>query len=348
MCLQCLTFSHFAGSPVSETPVIITTSSEVVKPDVDHSSSCDSRIFSEKKCTSSNEVSNNVSQSHEPNSTLVYHNSAISSSSENSNGVSDSSEKTKSNSFLRPSALSSKTESLKCPLKSPKLNLTPSKFGDSPSPSLSTKSPYLQTKNPFSSAASFAELGESPPNNQSKDANPLKPALGTFSNASTTNNIGTSLATSSPVSVPNFVFGQNLHERVTDNVKVVKNDKSGEATTSNGTSDMLFTSALTNNDVSKENLISENSSNSKEGSSLEEDAARYQEARAMKRKYEEVLVTTGEEEEENILQVKIILASSLIFDIVNDLAQALASPSPSPFFIYFIFFFPGEREIICI
>lgn len=332
LCLLVI-FLFFLGSTSSQTPVIITTNSDVIKQDLDHSdsisSSCDSRIFSDKKCTSSDEAPVSISQSHQSNSKLVNSDSAISSSSESRNGVSDSCDKsnaTKSSSFLRPSALGSglsnsttknTSDTLKCPLKSPKLNLAPSKFGNADSSSLSSsssKSPYSQSKNPFTSAVSFADASESPPKKELKpegdglvNSSTAIPSLATFANASTRNNIGTTVASNSPISVPNFVFGQNLHERVTDNLKASsENDgKSSEATTSNGTSDMLFTSALTSKEVvSKENLSSEVSTNSnKEASSLLEDAARCQEARAVKRKYEEVMVTTGEEEEENILQV---------------------------------------------
>lgn len=96
------------------------------------------------------------------------------------------------------------------------------------------------------------------------------------------------------ISNPNYVFGQNIGDRVTERVESV----------SNGTASMLFSSALSAESSKK---TSESEADGKEGSSLLEDAARCQEQRASKRKYEEVQITTGEEDEKNVIQVSLLL-----------------------------------------
>ncbi|KAL1465841.1 hypothetical protein WDU94_005378 [Cyamophila willieti] len=124
-----------------------------------------------------------------------------------------------------------------------------------------------------------------------------------------------------------FVFGQNLRDRVT----AVDEDQSSspnEASSSNntdsatasgttsstssenfnsfastnGTTDMLFTSTLQKESgEAKMDSGGEDSSTTRH-KSLSEAAREYEEARANKRKYEAVAVVTGEEEEVNILQ----------------------------------------------
>lgn len=120
-----------------------------------------------------------------------------------------------------------------------------------------------------------------------------------------------------------FVFGQNLHERVivepgapeassssSDGMTAssVHNDVGTSSTATaatNGTStEMLFTSVI------KKELPDKTSEgdaagvdDSKGKKSLTESAREYEESRAVKRKYEEVTVVTGEEEENNILQM---------------------------------------------
>ncbi|XP_022918248.1 ran-binding protein 3 [Onthophagus taurus] len=91
----------------------------------------------------------------------------------------------------------------------------------------------------------------------------------------------------------NFVFGQNLEERViADDCR-----PSTSCSNSNGTSESLFSSAI------KENNIEAVGTSSKEGKSLSESAREYEESRAVKRKYDEVEVITGEEGETNITHV---------------------------------------------
>lgn len=96
---------------------------------------------------------------------------------------------------------------------------------------------------------------------------------------------------------PSFIFGQNLQERVIqDNIDDVK--PSTSCLESNGTSDMLFSNAV------KETIkVDQSESQNKEVKSLSESAREYEEARSMKRKYEEVEVRTGEEEETNVIQI---------------------------------------------
>nr|CAD7461175.1 unnamed protein product [Timema tahoe] len=121
----------------------------------------------------------------------------------------------------------------------------------------------------------------------------------------------TSITTTTPPR--SFVFGQNLHERIagdavtgestdcnappteestsTNNVTI---NKSAVATT-NGTSEMLFTSVIKMDSTC-------DSGGERSGKSLSEAAREYEEARAVKRKYDQVAVVTGEEGEHNVLQ----------------------------------------------
>ncbi|XP_066260871.1 ran-binding protein 3 [Euwallacea similis] len=100
-----------------------------------------------------------------------------------------------------------------------------------------------------------------------------------------------------------FVFGQNLQDRVLSDAKSSEPLPSTSSLNSNGsTSDMLFSSAIKNDsklEPSKE----------KETKSLTESAREYEESRANKRKYDEVQVRTGEEEETNILSISCKLFS---------------------------------------
>lgn len=102
-------------------------------------------------------------------------------------------------------------------------------------------------------------------------------------------------------STPNFVFGQNLHERIVaenDNVTEENNAQAGPSsshTNANGTSELLFTSAVKNS--------APTSDAHKEVKTLTESAREYEESRANKRKYEEVTIVTGEEDEKNIMQI---------------------------------------------
>lgn len=93
-----------------------------------------------------------------------------------------------------------------------------------------------------------------------------------------------------------FVFGQNLKERVVANDKQ-EESKASTSLNSNGGSEMLFSSAIKNEVKSDSNV------RDKETKSLSESAREYEESRPVKRKYEQVEVITGEEDENNILKI---------------------------------------------
>merc|ERR1719336_1486209 len=117
-----------------------------------------------------------------------------------------------------------------------------------------------------------------------------------------------------------FVFGQNLNERVenvSEEAGKVKNGKTEEAektekeeedgpkvesqSQESSKTDLLFT-----------NSVSPSTKNDEEGSkgtskTLHEAAAEYTESHSNKRKYEVVDVVTGEEEESNVLQANVKL-----------------------------------------
>lgn len=101
-------------------------------------------------------------------------------------------------------------------------------------------------------------------------------------------------STSSVPPTNNFVFGQNLQDRVIADGKT-DDSKPSTSINSNGTSDMLFTNAIGNSEIKSET--------NKELKSLSESAREYEELRAAKRKYDEVEVKTGEEGETNIIQL---------------------------------------------
>ncbi|KAK9687607.1 RanBP1 domain [Popillia japonica] len=107
----------------------------------------------------------------------------------------------------------------------------------------------------------------------------------------------TSVLPTTQASQSNFVFGQNLQERVIAESNSDDSKPSTSCLNSNGTSDMLFSSAL------KDTKIDNVDVSNREGKSLTESAREYEESRAIKRKYEEVEVKTGEEEEINILHI---------------------------------------------
>jgi Ran-binding protein 3 len=147
-------------------------------------------------------------------------------------------------------------------------------------------------------------------------------AYGNKTSASTTSATTVTPSSSTSASVTGFVFGQNLHERVAEAVSHETSDmKSGTSevtgtsnnvstvctsATTNGTSDMLFTSVIKqdhNNESGHNNSSNISDHGEKRSKSLSEAAREYEEARAIKRKYEEVTVITGEEDEVNILQM---------------------------------------------
>lgn len=93
---------------------------------------------------------------------------------------------------------------------------------------------------------------------------------------------------------PNFVFGQNLQERVIADGKLDE-PKPSTSINTNGATDMLFTNAIGKTELGNVQ--------NREPKSLSESAREYEESRAVKRKYDEVEVKTGEEGETNIVQV---------------------------------------------
>ncbi|KAJ8941233.1 hypothetical protein NQ318_015665 [Aromia moschata] len=110
-------------------------------------------------------------------------------------------------------------------------------------------------------------------------------------------------STTSSVAVPNssFIFGQNLQDRVI--AVETKGEPKASSSLNPNSYEMSFSSAV-NNEINIENLVKEN-----EGKSLSESAREYEESRANKRKYEEVEIITGEEQENNILKISCKLFS---------------------------------------
>lgn len=105
------------------------------------------------------------------------------------------------------------------------------------------------------------------------------------------------LSSTTRTTTSSFIFGQNLKERVVASDQKQEEPKASTSLNPNGTSEMLFSSAI-KNDVKPDSSTKE-----KEIKSLSESAREYEESRAVKRKYEEVEVITGEEDENNILKI---------------------------------------------
>lgn len=105
------------------------------------------------------------------------------------------------------------------------------------------------------------------------------------------------------VSSSSFVFGENLKDRViaAENQEL----KASTSLESNGSSNMLFSSAIKTELKDPGDSVSKD----KDTKSLSESAKEYEESRAIKRKYEEVEVVTGEENETNILSISCKLFS---------------------------------------
>nr|CAG4637051.1 EOG090X078K [Ceriodaphnia reticulata]SVE72970.1 EOG090X078K [Ceriodaphnia reticulata] len=117
-----------------------------------------------------------------------------------------------------------------------------------------------------------------------------------FSTRVTSTSVATNPAPPTPTACANFVFGQKLHERVAN-----PNHTSTEPTSNGGAESNanLFTV------IPKEKSESESASSNGIAASktLSDSARELEEARAAKRKYDEVTVVTGEEDEQNALQV---------------------------------------------
>ncbi|KAG1699855.1 Methylthioribulose-1-phosphate dehydratase [Nymphon striatum] len=108
----------------------------------------------------------------------------------------------------------------------------------------------------------------------------------------------TSLLSSKPKidSCTNFVFGENIHERVAN-----VNDEASSSNTPNGTNEFSF--AHTASAFLAENSKKDSEANNEASSESLTESAKNYESKKVKRTYEEVAVVTGEENESNVLQV---------------------------------------------
>uniref|UniRef100_A0A1L8DCN8 RanBD1 domain-containing protein n=1 Tax=Nyssomyia neivai TaxID=330878 RepID=A0A1L8DCN8_9DIPT len=211
------------------------------------------------------------------------------SSASNISSASQQSSVNLKSSMLRPSALSWNSSS---------------HDGANPSTSLSGT-----TSNPFAKVAA-GENGES--GKKAEDAevkgnaeNKAEPLSLLSRNGFPKSNLFNT--SNNPISsnAPSFVFGQNLHERVTgSNIDAKDGDAKGDGeekeTTGNdggaSNSGLFFSTA-----AQQQSSSASNPQNSQK--SLTEVAEEYEQSRAQKRKYEEVETITGEEDENNILDI---------------------------------------------
>ncbi|KAJ8920159.1 hypothetical protein NQ315_011820 [Exocentrus adspersus] len=176
-------------------------------------------------------------------------------------------------------------------LKPPQLSLNNSV--PAPAPSTSLTRSFQKSSTSVSEKKLNQVNGETPrfvplivPENKAKPATPVASSQ------------VTSVVPSAVVPNNSFIFGQNLKERVvTFESMSAEEAKASTSVSSNGTSDMLFSTAI-KNEGKGESIVKE-----KESKSLSESAREYEESRANKRKYEEVEIFTGEEQEINILSV---------------------------------------------
>ncbi|KAH0814533.1 hypothetical protein GEV33_008257 [Tenebrio molitor] len=149
--------------------------------------------------------------------------------------------------------------------------------------------------NPFAKSASNENSKEESKANQVNGETPKFVPL--IQSEPKTNSTQQPVTTSSTtITSSSFVFGQNLQDRVIGS-ETKEEPKPSTSLNSNGTTEMLFSSAI------KNEVKTDSNSTSKETKSLSESAREYEESRANKRKYEEVEIITGEEEETNILNI---------------------------------------------
>ncbi|XKL62474.1 hypothetical protein PGB90_002307 [Kerria lacca] len=154
------------------------------------------------------------------------------------------------------------------------------------------------------STSVFVPLDDPVSNSSSTCKSPISSTTNNTASVHVVNsNISTESSSSSVSS--EFIFGQNLHERVS-----IEAENAQKSATQNGTtfSEMLFSSTI-KQDKKKENISHEFSNGNTK--TLSASAKEYEEAHSVKRKYEEVTVVTGEEDEQNILQINCKL---FIFD----------------------------------
>lgn len=198
---------------------------------------------------------------------------------------------TSSNSILRPSQLGSNNNNNTSSSSSSSSNNNRSSFSLNPS-----------RLNPFIKLPTTDTNEEKPLTNNVSHTNGETPKFVPL--VQTENNkapVVKPVTTTVPAAASNFVFGQNLEERVIADGKTDE-PKPSTSLNSNGTVDMLFTSA-----ASKAAEVT--NVQNKETKSLSESAREYEESRAVKRKFEEVEIITGEEGETNVLQVSCKLFS---------------------------------------
>ncbi|QQP55746.1 Ranbinding protein 3like [Caligus rogercresseyi] len=101
---------------------------------------------------------------------------------------------------------------------------------------------------------------------------------------------------------PEFTFGENLSDRVstdTDEKKLKETTEKNEKDSSSSSGNLFQTSSPSLGIASS----TPGSNGSPQKKTLSEAAADYQESHAVKRKYEEVSVKTGEEDESNVVQL---------------------------------------------
>ncbi|XP_055906062.1 ran-binding protein 3 [Eupeodes corollae] len=108
-----------------------------------------------------------------------------------------------------------------------------------------------------------------------------------------------------------FVFGQNVHERVTgENIHAESSTSKSENSTTSPDSPLLFSTVV--QAAAKPENEGAAAKESTDAKSLTEVAREYEESRAQKRKFEEVETFTGEEDEANIVDI-----SCKLFAFVN-------------------------------
>ncbi|CAK1553477.1 unnamed protein product [Leptosia nina] len=125
--------------------------------------------------------------------------------------------------------------------------------------------------------------------------------LGSANVTRTTSSVPTPATTTPSTSSAGFVFGQNLSERVVMKEALNNGEKSdGDHSSSNGTNDLLFTSAAA---TVKENHQEDPGPCESRSDSLAEAAAEYERSHARPPPATSNCTVTGEEDETNVLQI---------------------------------------------
>ncbi|XP_041976729.1 ran-binding protein 3 [Aricia agestis] len=137
---------------------------------------------------------------------------------------------------------------------------------------------------------------------ETKDEGPI-PKFVPLRSTNSTPRSTTVQPTTSAIQAPGFVFGQNLSERVVIQENIKNGEASAEHSSSNGTSELLFTSAAASVKENNQDEAGPSEPNSNTNDGLAANAAEYERSHARPPPPTTNITVTGEEDETNVLQI---------------------------------------------